>query len=87
MSGDIFSYVTLNDNESQPEILNEFPDEIRSGDILVSQDKPQRGRSLIRRETKPCPSPFRAGSDSAAGRRTRGGERHREVDERERGTG
>ena len=41
LSGDIFSYVTLNDNESQPEIINKFPDEIRSGDILVSQDKTQ----------------------------------------------
>ena len=39
LSGDIFSYVMLNDDESLPELLNEFPDEIVSGDLLVSQDK------------------------------------------------
>ncbi|MDO4560749.1 MAG: BACON domain-containing protein [bacterium] len=40
LSGDIFSYVALNDDESKPVTVDdEAPDSIMSGDVLVSVDK------------------------------------------------
>lgn len=39
LSGDIFSYVALNDDESKPAAIDEAPDSIMSGDVLVSADK------------------------------------------------
>ena len=38
LSGDIFTYVMLNDNETQPVVLNYKPESYMSGDVEVSAD-------------------------------------------------
>lgn len=47
LSGDIFSYVVLNDNESSPIIVNDVPDSIISGDVLVSADTTLPWQSVV----------------------------------------
>ena len=87
LSGDIFSYVMLNDDESLPELLNEFPgrDRIRRPARIAGQNPAVAAGCNVGRRNRIIRPPLPR--QQADRKRTLDGQRHCKLDERERAAG